>query len=208
MDYRRNKSQITGLSEIFKAHYENDPELQHRFSIGSNYSGGWTGIVGSTVYGFLAGMKEEPKDTDLLLEKPRTGENIKRLDRHPIELTGFASLRLEYRGKSIDLIFFPSLAQKTNPQMSDFFDANIYNIQNFMYLPEKSRIICNEAGLEALNGRVLRFQNFERAKAAAEILLEKKGGTSIERMLVQMIEEKSGQLIDFKYELPEDVKSR
>ncbi len=202
-----DESQINDLIERFNIHYEENRDLRDRFSIGSNYSGGWTGIIGSTVYGFLAGMKGEPKDTDLLLERPRTGENIRHLDRYPMEFTGFASIRLKYRGKGIDLIFFPSLIQKTNPQLSDFFESTIYNIQNFIYFPEEKKVVYSDTGLEAVSGRILRFHNLPRARAAAEMLIKDRD-ISIEEMLVQMIEKKAEQLTDFKYELPAELLSQ
>jgi len=198
------------LSRRFNKYYSRKPELQRRFGEGEKYSLGWAAIVGSEVYGLFAGMisgDTVPKDTDLLLQCPRMHENIRDLDDFPLSLTRFASFYIEVGGKRVDLIYLSSLfPNKPDRSIDDFFENNIYNIQNVAYFPRERRIVCNDCGLDAIESRVLRFGNLKAAKAIAQERIGKKN-MSIEEMLVRMMEEKKKQFQDFRYELPTGIRS-
>ncbi len=193
-----------GLTRRYNKYYSENLDLQTRFNEGKKYSGGWAGIVGSEVYGLFAGSIA--KDTDLLLQEPIQNENLKSLDDFALGITRFASFYITVRNTKVDIIYLSALFPN-NPDRSikDFFEGNIYNVQNLAYFPRDKKIICDDYGIEAINSRTLRFLNLGAATAIARKRIGKKN-MSIEAMLVQMIEEKIRQTPSFSYELPEDFK--
>ena len=193
-----------GFSQQYNRYFEQNESLQKAVERGEAYSKGKVYIIGSAVYGFFSGMKKSPKDIDLLLEKPLTGENLKQLDNLELKLTAFATPYLEMDGLRIDLnylaSFMPNIA---NPTIDDFFKgSNIYNVQNIAYIPYKG--IIGEGGMDAINSRILRVDNFERARIAAEKRLKGKKNISVEEMIMHMIMEKAAAL-GFDYEFPEEI---
>jgi hypothetical protein len=193
-----------GFSQRYNRYFEQNEILQNAVRRGESYSKGKVYLIGSAVYGFLAGMKGNPKDIDLLLEKPLTGENLKHLDNLEFKFTNFATPYLEEEGMRIDLNYMASLMPNiANPTIDDFFNGvNIYNIQNIAYIPYKG-IVGND-GMDAINGRVLRFHNFERAKVIAEQKIKGKKSVLVEEMLMHMLMEKASKL-GFDFEFPKEI---